>query len=266
MKFVDSKIVALDNQVDNSFSLIPRPNFSLNIVAQKGAGKTSLLLNMLLNPHILNKVFNAITIVSPTYKLDDKWKILEKERITSPNKPLMKLLEQTKRHLFYDVNYKTNPTHENNIEYFDEPNLEILNDIIKEQNYVINKFGKQFCDKVLIILDDCIAFKQFINSVGFRRFIFNSRHYNCSVILTSQTYFDIPKPVRLNASGLILFYNGNEEDMKLIYKENSSRLTFKEFWKMYQEVCSVAYNFLYVNYQNKMADRFIRNFEEVLGI
>ncbi|KAJ3317564.1 hypothetical protein HDV06_001477 [Boothiomyces sp. JEL0866] len=261
MKFKDSRIIPLDKQVDKQPSLTPKLPFTISIVANKGSGKTNLILNMLLNPNLLNKKFNRIIIISPTKKLDAKWLILEKNNVTSLNRPLINLLKQKRKKSIFAID-EPNQTYGNFIETYEEPNVKILDELITEQKYVINSYSKDVADKILVVLDDCVSFKKFFNSDGFRKFIFNSRHYNISCIITSQTYFSIPKPIRLNASGIILFFNGNDNDIKLIYEENSCKLNFKEFLRMYRGVVSIPFHFLYINYQNTLENVFEKNFDE----
>ncbi|KAJ3270385.1 hypothetical protein HDV01_007851 [Terramyces sp. JEL0728] len=234
MKFKDSRIIPLDKQVDKAPTLIPKLPFTLSIVANKGSGKSNLILNMLLNPNLLNKKFNRILIISPTRKLDKKWLVLDRYDVTTLNRPLINLLKKKSRNSIFAKD-NVNQSFENYIENYDEPNIKILDDLITEQNYIIRSYGKDIADKILVVLDDCVSFKKFFNSDGFRKFIFNSRHYNISCIVTSQTYFSIPKPIRLNTSGICLFFNGNDNDIKLIYEENSCKLNFKEFLAMYKK-------------------------------
>jgi len=114
------------------------------------------------------------------------------------------LLNNKHKNRIYDVNYKTNFNYNNNIKYFERPDINLLQKIMEDQNHIIENYGKDIADNVLIIYDDCVALKKFFNSEEFVEMLFNSRHYKISTIITSQSYFKIPKPIRENASGLLL--------------------------------------------------------------
>jgi hypothetical protein len=75
------EIKPLDNQVNTEPSLVPKPPFSMYLSASKGQGKSTTLLNLLLNKDLLANKFNQIYIISPTNKLDEKMQILKKLRV-----------------------------------------------------------------------------------------------------------------------------------------------------------------------------------------
>ena len=62
----------------------------------------------------------------------------------------------------------------------------------------------------------------------FTKLIFNQRQYNISIILVSQNYKTIPKQIRTNASGWIVFELA-QSDMKSFYEENAYGFTLEEF-------------------------------------
>ena len=95
--------------------------------------------------------------------------------------------------------------------------------------------------------------------------MFNSRHYKVSIIITTQNYFSIPKPLRLNTSIFVLYFTANEKELKSIYEENNSNKTFKQFNEMFKRVCnSRDFNFLSINYQNNEKFRYGECFERFI--
>ena len=204
---------------------------------------------------------SRIYVASPTRKIGSKWDLLNSKDVTIVNKALLKLLNKKYKNRIYDVNYKT--VYNYNIEYEEKPDINLLERIMKEQEQIIKNYGKDIADNVLIIYDDCAALKRFFNSEVFVEMLFNSRHYKISTIITSQSYFKIPKPIRENASGLLLFNTGNKKELKLIYEENNGDLSDDEFLQMFKDVC-VDYNFLYINYQNDSKHRYENCFEEFI--
>jgi len=49
---------------------LPKHEFSMGFIAQKGAGKTTTLMNIL---HFYKQYFHTIIIFSPTIDNDEKW-------------------------------------------------------------------------------------------------------------------------------------------------------------------------------------------------
>ncbi|KAJ3268498.1 hypothetical protein HDV01_002701 [Terramyces sp. JEL0728] len=157
--------------------------------------------------------------------------------------PLINMLKKNNR-----LNrFMENPdeTYENFIETFEEPKIKILDDLEKEQKRTIERYDKKIANDVLVILDDCVSFKKFINSYGFE---------------------NIPKTIRQNASGICLFFNGNEKDVKLIYEENSCKLNFKEFLEILNQktnILLVAFKLLTEEHDGKsLADALIEVLED----
>ncbi len=267
LNFKDNKIIALDNQAPSGNTLFPKLPFTLTIVASKGGGKTSLLLNMLLNPHLFKGKFNRIIVVSPTAKLDEKMNILrETADITVVNHALLKAMKVKKKIEIADFPGEEHE-YENRLtdsDFLDNINETFLPDIIAEQKQIITTYGKKVADTVLIILDDLAAERKFYNSKITKSSIFNSRHYKISMILTTQVYNCIPPQIRINNSNLILFQSANKKEIQKIYEENNGKLTFNEFYQLYEKITSEPYGFLQCNYQNTNNKRYVKNLEEFI--
>jgi hypothetical protein len=72
-------------------------------------------------------------------------------------------------------------------DFKDDIDMDELNDMVKEQKYVIQNFGKQFADKILLVFDDCISSK-LLKSRVFRQLVFNSCHVNISMIINKAPF------------------------------------------------------------------------------
>lgn len=263
-----NRIIGLDKQITTEPSLTPRLPFSMILSASKGKGKSSCLINMLINKDMLAGKFNQIHIISPTNKLDAKFNILkETEGILKPNKELIKLFKnKMKNQIVSPVNeapeYNTVLT---DTDFYEKVNIDLLKEIITQQKMVIENYGKSIADNILLVYDDCASNKKFWNSTQVQQLIFNSRHYKISIIITTQNYKSIPKPLRLNTSIFILYYTANLDELKNIYNENNSNLTFKQFSNMFSRVCNTKdYNFLTINYQNPEKYRYSECFEKFI--
>lgn len=265
-----NSIQALDSQVNTSNNLLPQLPFSMLLTASKGKGKSSTLINMLINKDMLAGKFNRIVIISPTNKLDSKFNILkETEGIIKPNKALINEYKKTNKINIVDYGADKNPEYNTVLtddDFHEKCSIDFLKDLIQEQKLVIEKFGKAVADNILLVYDDTASQKKFWNSGQVQQLIFNSRHYKVSIIITTQAYHSIPKPLRLNTSLLVLYYTANQSELKQIYEENNSNFTFKEFIKMFNTVCNKKpFNFLVVNYQNsELKYRYSECFENFI--
>lgn len=255
------------NVKDNSIIKIP---MSAYIVGGKGLGKTSLLLNMLTNPLLLKGKFNQLIFFSPTSRLDEKiQRVLNANpNILVKNEKLLKLIKKLKERdildngMNKDIEYYEKDLE---IQYQESIQTDFINEIINRNKYITEEFGKQFSDKILMIFDDSIEGKIFKKEI-FKKLVFKSRHYNISIIITSQSYFQLPKPIRLNMSYLILFETANKKELESIYNENANTLTNKQFYKLVEDVFEIPYNFLWVNYFKSKKERFWEQFKRIINL
>lgn len=254
--------------------LAPLP-FTLYISAAKKSGKTTLLLNMLNDSNYLKGKFNRIIFVSPTASMDNKIQGLRSvEGLVSPNRKLIGLLkkiQQKRKESILEDDIKTVPSISDiptvltDSDFHEKLEIDYLLSLLNDQKTIIQNFGKEYADQILIILDDSIKDK-ILKSNKFEDFIFKSRHYNMSVIFISQAYFALSKSLRLNNSQFLVFETGNINELKSIYEENNQGLDFKTFVSIFRDITSKPYSFLNINWMNSKIKRLIRNFEEFIDI
>jgi hypothetical protein len=264
--------------LDSQFSdkqkptILPKIPFSSYIVASKKSGKTTLLLNLLLEPEYLKGKFNKIFWISPTGALDDKTQILkETEGLLKPNKKLIKAMKKKleEKEIMSDdlmLEYqelKERPDRLTDSDYLEELDIDYLEEILNNQKKIISTFSKDVADDVLLVLDDSIESK-IIKHRRFKNFLFKSRHYKISVFFISQSYFSLPKALRLNNSQVILFETGNRKELQEIYSENNNGLSWKEFYEAYRSAVDVPFNFLNINYDNTKKFRLLDGLDEFL--
>lgn len=268
MKFTGNKIRSLDNQTTQEDTLIPRHPFTMQINASKAGGKTTTILNMLINPNMYKKKFHRIIWISPTATLDEKIQELNNHDIIGKNQPLIDIIIDEKlknknitkgqiMHLYNQFNERVDP------EFHDTPGT-VLQDVISDQKKIIRKYGKKNADHVLLILDDLAGEKRFYNSELMVNMIIKSRHYFITCIMTSQSYYCIPKKIRDNNTCLLLFDTANITQLKLIYDENTNRLNYKEFYELFRQVMTQDHAFMQFTCQNKQGRNLIRCFEEFI--
>jgi hypothetical protein len=267
------KVEALDNQKTTKIKTYPVDNFVWYIVASRGSGKTTLVINALLKLY-LNQ-FNKIYWVSPTSKLDVKTQILKESEILTPNKPLIRLMNKLSRQKnkeilsdpnqmeIIDINEVERKMTDDN--FIEELTPELMEEIIEEQRFITESYGKQFSDRILMIMDDSIDSK-IITSKYFKDLILKGRHYNISNIIISQSYRLLPKYIRTNSNFISLFETGNRKEMEILYNELHNNLSKKDWEDMYKEITNIPYGFLSINYNNPKGYRFIQNLDKIIKI
>ena len=68
------------------------------------------------------------------------------------------------------------------------------------------------------------------------------RKLNISIVFITQSYFKVPKDVRLNFTHFIIFQNKRE--LQQIAFNHSSDIDFKDFMKIYKKCIAKPYSFL----------------------
>lgn len=214
------------------------PSLTL-IVGKSGSGKSNVLVHMLTNPEFMGDFFDKVYLFSPTAKSDD-------------------LVE----HL--DLN------DENIIDKLDAGAVDKLNEIIDEQDQKIKSSGIKAIaskSKILIVCDDCISQKHFMKSDILSRLATAGRHSLISTIILSQSYTKVPRVIRLQAQGLILFPSSNDEIELLSQDLCPPHTTKKQFMGLIKYATAEPYSFLYVNHHVKNNDdKFRKNFDRILNI
>lgn len=99
--------------------------------------------------------------------------------------------------------------------------------------------------KTLLILDDMLG----MLGKNFNHICTRYRHYNLSIIVTSQNYRSISPIVRNNATFIILFSCPNQRELAKYIEEQSD--TFKHFEYAYKDATSEPYQFLFVDVKNR---------------
>ena len=216
--------------------ILPKFPFSMMISGRSGSGKTNVLLNILTKDNMYNKYFHYIVVYSPTAgKYDDMYKIL-------------KLPEENFKNDF---------------------SAEDLNNLIESRKQLIDKKGIEWVVKnsrVLIILDDVIANRDFLNSPEALKMFALLRHYQVAIIVLMQSYNKLPRALRINSNATIVFPSTQSEVEVLLDEITPSGLTKKQFTKVIEYCTDGRYDFLYINNHAEPDKRIRKNFDEVIDI
>ena len=103
--------------------------------------------------------------------------------------------------------------------------------------------------KKLIDFDDMIAdimynrrFQAIIKELFIR-----CRKLNISLVFITQSYFFVPKEVRLNSTHYLIMKTNNKRELQNIAINHSADIDYDDFMKIYRECTKEPYNFLTID-------------------
>ena len=121
--------------------------------------------------------------------------------------------------------------------------------------------------KILIVFDDMIADmisnNNKLNSIVTDLFI-RGRKLNISVVFITQSYFKVPKDVRLNSTHFFIMKIPNKRELQQIALNHSSDIDVKDFMNIYKKCTAKPYSFL-VNDTTLPSDDPLRFRKNLLG-
>ena len=101
--------------------------------------------------------------------------------------------------------------------------------------------------KILIVFDDMIADvinnNNKLNPIVTELFI-RGRKLNVSIVFITQSYFKVPKDVRLNSAHFFIIKIPNKRQLQQIALNHSSDIDFKDFMNIYTKCTKEPYSFL----------------------
>ena len=216
--------------------ILPKFPFSFMISGRSGSGKTNLLMNLLSRKEFLKGYFHFTVVYSPTAgTYDDSYNVL-------------------------------NLPPENFNPEFGEQDLENL---IKSRKELIDKKGIEWVTKnsrVLIILDDVIANRDFLNSPAALKAFALLRHYQVAIIVLMQSYNKLPRALRINSNAVAIFPSSQSEVEVLLDEITPAGLKKKEFQKVIDYATDGRYDFLYINNHADPGKRVRKNLDEIINL
>ena len=115
--------------------------------------------------------------------------------------------------------------------------------------------------KVSIVFDDMIFHvmsdkkaRQILKELFIR-----CRKLNMSLCFLTQSYFSIPKDVRLNCTHCVIFRISNKRELQTISINFSSDIDYKDFIKIYQNCTKEPFDFLTIDIAKSTDKKFIKN-------
>ena len=185
----------------------PDHPYRILIIGSSGSGKTNALLNLINNQPDIDKIY---LYAKDPYEKKNQYLINKREEVGLD-------------HTF--------------IEYSND-----MRDVYK--NIEDYNLGRE--RKILIVFDDMIADminNKKLNPIVTELFI-RGRKLNISIVFITQSYFKVPKDVRLNSTNFFIMKILNKRELQQIALNHSSDIDCKDFMKIYKECTKEPYSFL----------------------
>ena len=136
------------------------------------------------------------------------------------------------------------------IKHFNDPNAFIecsntMDDVYEN----INDYNPSTKRKILVVFDDMIAdimtnkkFQAIIKELFIR-----CRKLNISLVFITQSYFSVPKDVRLNSTHYLIMKINNKRELQNIAINHSANIDYNDFIKIYRKCTIKPFNFLTID-------------------
>ena len=184
--------------------------YRILIIGGSGSGKTNLLLNLIENQPDIDKIY-----------------LYAKDPYEAKNQYLINKREGVGINHFKDLKAF--------IEYSND-----MNNVYKNINY----YNPDKENKIFIVFDDMIADmiqNKKLNSIT-TEFI-RGRKLNISLVFTTQSYFKVPKDVRLNTTHFFITKILSNRELQQIVINHSSDISTEDFVNIYRKCTAEPYSF-----------------------
>ena len=152
-----------------------------------------------------------------------------------------------KRYLYTKDQYLINKREKVGLNHFNDPKafMEYSNDM-QDVYKNIEGYNLMKKRKILIVFDDMIADminNNKLNPIVTELFI-RGRKFNISIVFITQSYFKVPKDVRLNSAHFFIMKIPNKRELQQIALNHSSDIDFKDFMNICKKCTAEPYSFL----------------------
>ena len=113
----------------------------------------------------------------------------------------------------------------------------------------INDYNPIRKRRKLIVFDDMIA--DIMSNKNFKssskNYLLDAKKLNISLAFITQSYFSVPKHVRLNTTYYFIMKINNKIELQIIATNHSADIDYQDFKKMYKECTKKPFNFLTID-------------------
>lgn len=202
--------------------LAPVHPFRMLVVAASGGGKTNLVCNLVMDYLVWDRLY----IFAPDLTEDKYvWMI-----------GTLKAIE--------DKYNEINETDEQMVWFSDKPeDIPDVNDL--DENY-----------QNVVIIDDSVVNKAANERVS--ELMIRGRKRNASVIYQTQSFFNVPKVMRLQANYVVLFTVAGQNELREICKVFATQVEYAEFKKLFAQCTGRPFGFMLLDLKTSKAPMKIR--------
>ncbi len=249
-----------------------QPYFRVAYAGSSGGGKSNAMINLYekMYPH-----FDKTYVVSPTIHNDPKAKnaFMDRDNIMVFDEPTNQLINEiwadAKRiHQQYLASIKVKKAWDkwkrNN---WDEKKLTgkemaLLDSISWDKDNL--QWDKPRRPNLCLILDD-LQGTGILRGKALEAFIIKMRHFNCSCMISVQTWKGVSPNIRRNLSGYCIFFTPDQKLLKGIYEEVAGLFkSYDDFMEHYNFATQDGrHNFLYIDVNDKKHP-IRKNYNEVI--
>ena len=215
---------------NSKWPYIPDHPYRILIIGGSGSGKTNALLNY--NQPDIDKIY---LYVKDPYEKKYQYLINKREKV--------------------GLNHFNDP--KAFMEYSND-----MQDVYKD----IEGYNPIKNPKILIVFDNMIAdmisnskLNPIVTELSIR-----GRKLNISIVFIMQSYFKVPKDVRLNSTHFFIMKIPNKRELQQIALNHSSGIDFKDFMNIYKKYTKEPYSFL-VNDTTLPSDNPLRFRKNLFG-
>ena len=189
--------------------------YRILIIGGSGSAKSNALLNLINHEPDIDKIY---LYAKDPYEAKYQFLINKRESTGS------KYLNDSKAFIEYSNN---------------------MDDIYKN----IEEYDPNKKRKILIVFDDMIAdmlSNKKLNPIVTEIFILH-RKPNISLVFITQSYFALPKSIRLNSTHYFVMKIPNKRELQQIAFNHSSDIDFQDFMNLYKKCTAKPYSFLVID-------------------
>ena len=221
---------------NKNWPYIPDHPYRILIIGGSWSGKTNALINLINEQNYIDKIYLYARDLS-----EPKYEYLIKKREDAA------------------------------IKHLNNPNAFIERSNTMDDVYDnINDYNSNRRRKILIVFDDLIA--DIMTNKKFqairKELFIRYRKLNISRVFITQSYFSLPKNVRLNSTYYLVMKTNNRKKLQNIVINHSTDIDFKDFMKIYTEYTKEPFNYLAIDttlpasdplrFRKKLFDSYVR--------
>ena len=211
---------------------LPKHPFRAVFVGSSNSGKTNVLVNLMLKHLAFDKCF----IICPNASIQPKYLLL-KDKMAEVDEAVKKQL--LKKVAEYNRTHKTKKIDPDLVEvdpiceFHEEMPLDLLDQLDpKNQN--------------ILVFDDCLLNSRRDQEIMCNAFV-RGRHRNTSVITLAQSFYKVPRVLRLQANWFVIFHSTNQNELVKLHRECGSNIDKKEFVETIMNEIKPRYHFVTID-------------------